>query len=63
MGEILELFVLALSSLVWFAGATPDFVEKCCIFQGFGQKSGRIPHFTPSYKGASMVWCSNLNEH
>ena len=27
MGEIHELFVLALS-LVWFAGATPDFWER-----------------------------------
>ena len=30
MGEIHELFVLALS-LVWFAGATPDFWSTFCV--------------------------------
>ena len=37
MGEIHELFVLALS-LVWFAGATPDFFASRALFpffQGF----------------------------
>ena len=56
MGEIHELFVLALS-LVWFAGATPDCYE---IFEQFSDFTAHPPHrgFTMILKVTNVIFLS-----
>ena len=65
MGEIHELFVLALS-LVWFAGATPDFrfLTHFFVFSAFLRFSSLFVFFP--YKGqgqTTAIYCKNGEFH
>ena len=52
MGEIHELFVLPLS-LVWFAGATPEFRTRVSLF-----KARVFAHLRPPFRGLFFFWCA-----